>query len=83
MNKRFYRLFEEYKKQIKKYPVKLYYMLVIEQTNRNFNMEYHKISIKDEIELEEQLYELCENNCVYFPSEQAELTTRILKYKKI
>lgn len=82
MNKRFYQLFENYVKQIKKYPVRLNYILITEHTKTNFNMEYHTMKIVDEIDLEEKLYELCDNNEVYFPHEVEELTKKILKYKR-
>lgn len=81
MNKRFYQIFKNYIEKIRKYPVKINYVLITEHTKTNFNMEYHTVKIQNEVDLEEKLYELCDNNEVYFPHEAEELTTKILKYK--
>jgi hypothetical protein len=82
MSNRFYKLLGEYIKQIKKYPVRLHYILIVEHTKTKFNMEYRSIKILNEVDLEEKLYDLCEKNEVYFPHEAEELTKKILNHKK-
>lgn len=79
MNQRFYALFNRYKKS--KYPKKIFYVLKTKDTRESINFEYKTLVVKSELELEEKLYELCEDGNVYFDGEIEELTKKILKKK--